>query len=96
MNSSEERGRNMGPASLVLGIVSIVFSIVPGFQWIGVITGLIGTVLGALGRKDPEKAGLATAGMVCSIIGLTLSVILYLACVACAKGLERELPGLFD
>lgn len=46
----------MGVASLVLGIASLVCGcFLPGLQWIGSITGLIGIILGALGRKNSEK-----------------------------------------
>ena len=46
----------MGIASLVLGIVSLVCGcFLPGLQWIGSIAGLIGIILGALGRKNSEK-----------------------------------------
>lgn len=76
----------MGVASLVLGIVSIVCPII-GFSTIGAITGLIGIVLGAMGRKDPEKKGIATGGLVCSIIGFILSIILVIACAACIGSL---------
>ena len=51
--------------------------------WLGAILGIVGIILGALGRKDPEKKGIATGGLVCSIIGTVLCVILYVACVAC-------------
>lgn len=55
----------MGIASLVLGIVSLVCGcFLPGLQWIGSIAGLIGIILGALGRKNSEKKGIATAGLV--------------------------------
>lgn len=74
----------MGIASLILGILSLLFALIfTGFQWIGAIVGLIGIILGALGRKNPEKKGIATAGLVCSIIGFILSILLFVACVAC-------------
>ena len=76
----------MGVASLVLGIISLVIGAFSAgvLGWLGGIIGIIGIVLGALGRKsNPEKAGLATAGLVCSIIGTVLCLILYIACVAC-------------
>jgi len=44
----------MGVASLVLGIISLVFVLIPPLWlvgWIGAIVGVIGIVLGALGRK---------------------------------------------
>lgn len=73
----------MGVAALVLGIVSAALGIF-GFGFpIGTIAGVVGIILGALGRKDPEKRGLATAGLVCSIVGTILSVLLFLACAAC-------------
>ena len=85
-NISLRKESNMGIASLVLGIVSLVCGcFLPGLQWIGSIAGLIGIILGALGRKNSEKKGIATAGLVCSIIGFVLSTIFYVACVACAS-----------
>lgn len=73
----------MAVASLVLGIVSLVTC-----WWIGivaVITGVIGVILGAMARKNqPEKAGMAIAGLVMSAIGLALGLIFFIACiVAC-------------
>ncbi len=74
----------MGVASLVLGIIAIVCGIfLAGFQWVGAIVGVIGIILGALGRKVPEKKGISTAGLVCSIIGFVLCIIFFIACVAC-------------
>jgi hypothetical protein len=79
----------MGVASLVLGIIAVVIGLFSGgsLGWLGAILAIIGIILGALGRKDPEKQGLATAGLVLSIIGLVLSLILYIACIACIGGL---------
>jgi len=78
----------VGVASLVLGIIGIVFAFFgAGVQWIGTIVSLVGIVLGAVARKNPEKAGIATGGLVCSIIGFVLSIILYIACVACVTSM---------
>ena len=77
----------MGVASLILGILSLVILVfLIGFQWLGVILGLIGVVLGALGRKNPESKGIATAGLVCSIIGLVLCIIVFIGCAGCNIG----------
>jgi len=74
----------MGVASLVLGIISLVIAIIfPAFGWLGAILGLVGVILGAAGRKNVEKKGIATAGLVCSIIGLILCLLFYIACAAC-------------
>ena len=70
----------MAVGSLVLGIVSIVFAVFGlGFP-VGAVCGIIGIILGVLGKKDPEKAGLATGGFVCSIIGTVLSLMFIILC----------------
>lgn len=76
----------MAVASLVLGICSLVFPFI-GLGWLSVLIGVVGTVLGALGRKNTEKQGLATAGMVMSIISVALGLIMWLACAACVGGI---------
>ena len=77
----------MAIASLVLGIISIVFVFSGGLAWIGVIIGIVGIILGALGRRDIERKGLATAGLVCSIIAVAVDTTTTIACLACAGGM---------
>ena len=75
----------MAIASLVLGIISLVLSFC-GLGIISVFTAIVGIVLGALGRKDLEKKGMATAGLVCSIIALVLGIVMWVACAAIIGG----------
>ena len=79
----------MGVAALVLGILALLIGLFSAgsLGWLGAILAILGVIFGAVGRKDPEKKGLATAGLVCSIIGLVLCLAMYLACVACVGGL---------
>ena len=80
----------MAAGSLVLGIISLVMAFfIPGatVKWIGAILALIGIVLGVQGRKIPEKHGLATGGMVCSIIGFIACIIVVIACAGVMGGL---------
>lgn len=48
-------------------------------------------ILGALGRKNLDKKGVATAGMVLSIISIALGLLMWLACAACIGGLVDSL-----
>lgn len=81
----------MGIAALVLGIISIVIGVFSAgaLGWIGAIIGILGIILGAIGRNSApeEKRGIATAGLVCSIVGTILCLLFYLACVACIGSL---------
>lgn len=79
----------MAVASLVLGIISLVLALCSAglLGWLATLLGIVGVILGALGRKNEAKKGMATAGLVLSILGLAFGVILYIACIACAAAL---------
>ena len=84
----------MAIAALVLGIISIVVGLfISSAGWLGTIIAIVGIILGVVARKKmDDNYKLATAGMVCSIVGLVLSLILYIACVACVSALAASVP----
>ena len=45
----------MGVASLVLGIISIIFCWIPGLNWFFLIPTLVGLILGAVGISVNKK-----------------------------------------
>ena len=71
----------MAIASLAIGITSIVFSCIPYVNILGVLGGVAGIILAVLSRKIPTtNSGIATAGLVCSIVAVALGTILFFAC----------------
>jgi hypothetical protein len=74
--------------SLVLGIVALVILWIPGVSVAAVPISIIGIILGAVGSKKLKEAGeptgVATGGLVISIIALVFSFIFTLICGACA------------
>lgn len=80
----------MAIAALVLGIISIVLGVFLGgiIGWLCIIVSIAGIVLGALGRNDEQQKGMATAGLVMSIVGLAFGVIEMVVCSALAEALE--------
>ncbi len=70
------QGKGMAVASMILGIVSIVLSCI---WYISVPAAIVGLILGIMHNKKNAKNGMATAGIVCSVIGLILMVIMLLA-----------------
>jgi hypothetical protein len=79
----------MAVAGLIMGILSLVGGAIPATaafpMW---LFGLVGIILSALARskakKESQPAGMATAGLVLSIIGFVLALITFIACLACA------------
>lgn len=59
----------MAVAGLVLGVLSIVTS----FIYIGVVLGILGLIFSCI-ANGKEKSGMSVAGMICSIIGIALSI----------------------
>lgn len=82
VQEAPQGGKGKAIAAMVLGIVAIVFSC----RWyISIPCAIVGLVLGILHNKNNTKSGMATAGIVCSIIALVLVVlVLILAAIGIA------------
>lgn len=65
--------------SLILGIASIVFGCC--ITYLGIALGVGGIICSVMSKKK-QKSGLATAGLVCSIIGIVFAVIWIIFSVA--------------
>lgn len=80
-------GNGFGIAALVLGIVSVAGFAIPFVNYVTIVTGLAGLVLGIVGlvvKFRPRKA--AVAGVILSGIGLVLSVVLAVIYTAAFAG----------
>ena len=72
---AEPFSQGMAIASLVLGILSILFICCDPLS---IIVGIVGLILGCIQKPNPstgKKPGMAIAGIVCSICGLAISII---------------------
>lgn len=69
--TSTSKPANPGSAtfSLVAGIISIVFAILPYISIVSTIFGILGVIFGAKNKTYP----FGKAGLICSIIGLVLN-----------------------
>lgn len=86
MNEEVQKTPGSSIASLVLGVISLLCAWFGYGALISIITGIIGIILGIKGNKI-QQTGVGTAGIVLSIIGLVLSIIVFFACVLCIGGL---------
>ena len=77
----EKKSNGFAIASLVLGIVSVVFSFIGLSVPFGLVLGIVGIILGVNAKKK-NPSGMATAGLVLSIIGTILCALIFIACVA--------------
>lgn len=64
--------------SLVLGILSIVLGCCTG--WVGALFGIGGIICAVFANKQ-GKTGLAKAGLICSIIGIVLGILITILAV---------------
>lgn len=95
----QNNGKGMSIAALVLGIVAVVLAWFYMVNIVAIILGVVGIVLAILGSKKSKAAGLptglATAGLVLSIIGTALAVIGFLSCTVCVC-IAAETSGYND
>lgn len=90
----EQRNNGKSVASLVLGIIGVVLGFLGLWGWTGAILGIIGLILGVLGRKE-NPTGMATAGIVLSIIAVALGLIMTIACYACVVAASNAVYSLY-
>lgn len=79
----DNRSNGKATASLVLGIISLVFIFFGTYAFPGIILAIIGLVLGIQAKKEDPNDTKAKAGFILSIIGLALCALTFLSCVAC-------------
>lgn len=75
--------KGMSITSMCLGIASIVFAWWSFFAIIGLLMGIAALILAVMARKKNPSDGFALAGMICGIIGVVLSTIIFFACGVC-------------
>lgn len=83
MEQNNVPGKGAATASLVLGIIAVVFWFFGYSSILSVILGVIGLVLASNAKKAGFEGGVRTAGFVLSLIGLIGGAIFFVACVAC-------------
>lgn len=74
-------------ASLVLGIVSVVLSCC---TWVGIACGIVGLVLAIVAKKAGNEETICKAGLILSIVGLALAVILLIVSLVLAGSPEYQ------
>ena len=83
----ENNGKGASIAALVLGIVAIVLAWFYMINIVALICGVIGIILAVKGKKAAVAAGaptgMATAGLVLSIIGTCIAAIGFFSCTLC-------------
>lgn len=84
---ADQPGRGLAIASMVLGIICLVFIFFGVFAWIGSILGIIGLILGAVAKSKGYVGSAASAGLVMCIIGTAVTLITWIACAACIGSL---------
>lgn len=97
----ENNGKGLSIAALVCGIISCVLAWFYMINIAALVLSIIGLVCAVKGKKQAVAAaaptGLATAGLVLSIVGVCLAGIGFLSCtvcVTCAAGSAGSLANL--
>ncbi len=83
----ENNGKGLSIAALVLGIIACLLC---WWGWVGIVAlilGIVGIILAVKGKQQAiasgSPTGLATAGLVLSIIATAISGIVFVSCTLC-------------
>ncbi|MCP4129461.1 MAG: DUF4190 domain-containing protein [bacterium] len=81
-------GAAIPTAALILGIISVIFSVIPSVNFIAPFTGIIGVILGVIAVKSQKYYGklndMAIDGLAASIIGTIIGIISFSFFTVCA------------
>ena len=83
-------GKGKAIASLVLGICAIVLPI----PFLDIILAIVGLFMAASAKKEGFSGGIQTAGFVCSLVGLILSI-LFTALIICSFAFATAVPTFY-
>ena len=87
-------GKNLATASLVCGILSLIFIFFGYGAFLGIVAGIAAIVLAINSKKQGYTGGTRTAGLVLGIIGTVLCCISLICCVVCASVVTAMLAEL--
>jgi len=75
-------GKSLSIAGMVLGIVCLAIMCIPYINFVSIPCAIVGLILSIMGKKKSKAAGqptgMATAGIILSIIALALAIIIVL------------------
>lgn len=73
--------------SMILGIVGIVFTFIPGLNFVGIICGVLAIIFGVISKNkiinsnnELSGLGMAKAGMILGIITIGIFILTLAAC----------------
>ena len=79
-NTYQQQGRGMGIASMVLGIIALVITLisccVPFGYLLASVLGLLSIIFGIIAIAKKSGKGMGIAGIICSVVGLLLAIIM--------------------
>lgn len=91
--------KGLAITSLVLGIVSVVFSLTVCLAPVGAVMALVGVVLGGIAiskyktAENKDGKGMATAGLILCIVTLAIAVIVLVTCYTAGTGAIEQLQN---
>lgn len=80
---------NFAVTSMILGIISVIFDLIPGINFLGIILAVLAIIFAVIGKNKIRNSngeldgnGMATAGLVLGIISVVLFILFLVACGA--------------
>jgi hypothetical protein len=94
-NAPSTKGKGLGTAGMIIGIVCAVFAIIPGMAIVMIIIAIVGLILSAVALAQAKKGGNPKKGVMVAGLVLNLLVVIYAIVQICfvasaaVDGLEK-------
>lgn len=96
----QQRGNGMAVAGFVCGLLGAIFGLIPILFFLSFPLGILGLIFSVIARRrakrEPDRGGkgLATAGIVLSLIGIVLAIVSIAIIGEAADDLNDELERI--
>jgi uncharacterized membrane protein YjgN (DUF898 family) len=76
-NAPTTKGKGLGMAGMIIGIVCAVLAIIPGMAMVMMVIAIVGLILSAIGLAQASKGGNPNKGVMITGLILNLLVVIY-------------------
>jgi hypothetical protein len=76
-NAPSTKGKGLGMAGMIIGIVCAVLAIIPGMAIVMIVIAILGLILSAVGLAQAKKGGNPNRGVMIAGLILNLLVVIY-------------------
>ncbi len=93
-NQNSNKKSGFAVTSLVLGIISLVFSFVPFINYVSYVLGILSVIFGIVALATKQRLGLSIAGFVTGFLSLVIAIYMTVVAINAVGAIKDVVPEI--